>query len=63
LQAARSGAIATFYDEPDFLLSLADDEIDKLIYGYSRIDANDRYQPYCQAIVYLLKQERMYREI
>jgi uncharacterized protein (TIGR02646 family) len=62
LQAARSAAIATFYDEPDFLLSLADDEIDKLIYGYSCIDANGRYQPYCQAIVYLLKQERMYRD-
>ena len=61
LQAARAGVIDSFYDEPDFLSSLSDGEIDRLIDYYSRTDEKDRYQPYCQVIIYLLKQEMYYR--
>lgn len=61
LQAVRAGAIDSFYDDPDFIAQLSDDEIDKLIYGYDQLDKNGMYLPYCQSIVYLLKQERMDR--
>jgi uncharacterized protein (TIGR02646 family) len=60
LQAGRAGVIDSFYDEPDFLSTLADDEIEKLIHYYSHIDSNGQYQPYCQVIIYLLQQEKMY---
>ena len=61
LQAGRAGVIDSFYDEPDFLSSLSDGEIDRLIDYYSLTDEKDRYQPYCQVIIYLLKQEIYYR--
>jgi uncharacterized protein (TIGR02646 family) len=61
LRAARTGAIESFYDDPDFLSQLSVDEIDKLIDGFDRIDENGRYRAYCQAIIYVLKQEKMYR--
>jgi uncharacterized protein (TIGR02646 family) len=60
LQAGRAGVIDSFYDEPDFLSTLSNSEIDKLIHYYSHIDENGQHQPYCQAIVYLLQQEKMY---
>ena len=60
LQAGRAGVIDSFYEEPDFFSTLSDGEIDKLIHYYSRTDEKDRYQPYCQVIIYLLKQEKMY---
>lgn len=60
LQAGRAGVIDSFYDEPDFLSNLADDEIEKLIHYYSHTDQNGQYQPYCQVIIYLLQQEKMY---
>jgi uncharacterized protein (TIGR02646 family) len=61
LQAGREGVINSFYDEPDFLSSLSDSEIDKLIHYYSCIDDEGQHQSYCQVIIYLLKQEKMYR--
>lgn len=60
LQAARTGAIASLYDDPTLELPLSDDEIDKLIHYYDRVDNDGKYQPYCQSIVYLLEQEKMY---
>ena len=55
LQAAREGAIASLD-----LLELTIDEIDKLIYSYDRTDHDGKYSSYCQAIVYVLKQEKFY---
>jgi uncharacterized protein (TIGR02646 family) len=63
LRAARTGSIASFYDDPDFLSQLSVDEIDRLIDGFDRIDENGRYLAYCQAMVYVLKQEQKYRKI
>jgi uncharacterized protein (TIGR02646 family) len=60
LQAGRAGVIDSFYDEPDFLASLSDSEIDKLIHYYSCTDEEGQHQSYCQVIIYLLKQEKMY---
>jgi uncharacterized protein (TIGR02646 family) len=61
LQATRAGTIDSIYGDPDLQLPLSDDEIDKLTHYYSHIDNNGMYQPYCQSIVYLLKQEKMDR--
>jgi uncharacterized protein (TIGR02646 family) len=61
LQAGRAGVIDSFYDEPDFLSTLSDGEIDKLVHYYSQTDRKGQYQPYCQVIIYLLYQERKYR--
>jgi uncharacterized protein (TIGR02646 family) len=61
LKAVRAGTIDSVYGDPDLQLPLSDDEIDKLIHYYSHIDDNGMYQPYCQSIVYLLKQEKMDR--
>jgi uncharacterized protein (TIGR02646 family) len=61
LQAGREGVIDSFYDEPGFLSSLSDREIDKLIHYYSCTDEEGQYQSYCQVIIYLLKQEKIYR--
>jgi uncharacterized protein (TIGR02646 family) len=61
LQAGRAGVIDSFYDDPDFLSNLSDREIDKLVHYYSQTDNLGQYQPYCQVIVYLLRQEKMYR--
>ncbi len=63
LQAVRAGTIDSIYNDPDLQLPLSDDEIDKLIHYYSQIDNDGKYQPYCQSIVYLLKQEKMDRSI
>jgi uncharacterized protein (TIGR02646 family) len=63
LQSVRAGTIDSIYGDPDLQLPLSDDEIDKLIHYYSHIDNDGRYQPYCQSIVYLLKQEKMDRSI
>jgi hypothetical protein len=61
LQALRTGAIDSIYNDPDLELPLSDDEIDKLIHYYSRIDEDGRYQPYCQTILYILQQDRIDR--
>jgi uncharacterized protein (TIGR02646 family) len=61
LKATRAGAIDSIYNDPDLQLPLSDDEIDKLIHYYSCTDEEGKYQPYCQSIVYVLKQEKMYR--
>ncbi len=61
LQAARTGTIDSIYNDPDLQLPLSDDEIDKLIHYYSHIDNDGKYQPYCQSIVHLLKQEKIDR--
>jgi uncharacterized protein (TIGR02646 family) len=61
LQATRAGAIDSIYNDPDLQLPLSDDEIDKLIHYYSCTDNDGRYQPYCQSIEYVLKQEKMDR--
>lgn len=61
LRAARSGAIDSFYDDPDFLAQLSDDEIDKLIHGFDQTDKNGRYSAYCQVLIYFLKQEKITR--
>jgi uncharacterized protein (TIGR02646 family) len=58
LQATRTGAIDSLYDDPALDLALSADEIDKLIHYYSQTDENGQYQRYCQAIVYILKQEK-----
>ena len=59
LQAARSGAIDSLYGDPDLQIPLSDDEIDKLIHYYTHPDNDGMYQPYCQSLLYLLKQEKM----
>jgi uncharacterized protein (TIGR02646 family) len=61
LQAVRASTIDSIYNDPDLQLPLSDDEIDKLIHYYSQTDSAGYYQPYCQSIVYLLKQEKMDR--
>ncbi|WP_310427093.1 hypothetical protein [Chamaesiphon sp. VAR_48_metabat_135_sub] len=55
LQGLRKGAIGSIYDDPELELPLSDDEIDKLIHYYSCTDNDVKYQPYYQAIVYVLK--------
>jgi uncharacterized protein (TIGR02646 family) len=61
LQATRTGAIDSIYNDPDLQLPLSADEIDKLIHYYSCTDEDGKYQPYCQTLLYLLKQERVDR--
>ncbi len=61
LQATRAAAIASLYDEPDFISKLSDNEIERLIDGYSQIDENGQYQSYCQVLIYILKQEKRMR--
>jgi uncharacterized protein (TIGR02646 family) len=61
LKATRAGAIDSIYNDLELELPLSGDEIDKLIHYYSHTDADDKYQPYCQALVYLLEQERVDR--
>jgi uncharacterized protein (TIGR02646 family) len=58
LQATRTGAIDSLYDDPALELPLSADEIDKLIHYYSQTDESGQYPRYCQTIVYLLKQEK-----
>jgi uncharacterized protein (TIGR02646 family) len=61
LQATRTGAIDSIYNDPDLQLPLSDDEIDKLIHYYSYTDNDGKYQPHCQSILYVLKQDRIDR--
>jgi hypothetical protein len=63
LQATRTGAIDSIYNDPDLQLPLSNDEIDKLIHYYSCTDEDGKYQPYCQSIVYVLEQDRIDREL
>jgi uncharacterized protein (TIGR02646 family) len=61
LQATRSSTIDSIYNDPGLELPLSDEEIDKLIHYYSHIDEDGKYQPYCQSILYVLKQEKVDR--
>jgi uncharacterized protein (TIGR02646 family) len=56
LQATRAGAIEGLYNDPELELPFSDDEIQKLIHYYSQTDGNGMYQPYCQTILYELRQ-------